>query len=505
MSVCETGIWENKNMTNKNEGSHRALLQKIARNAMVDKGFLIDFPAVAMATLSNLNENGLTPEGPVRDLRNLSWCSIDNDDSEDLDQLSVAIAMPSSEIKILVAVADVDSIVDKNSLFEDHANHNTTSVYTSALIFPMLPEKLSTDLTSLKYNADRAAIVVEFIVAVDGSIKNGDIYPATVHNKAKLAYNSTNAWLEGGGNKPKAIESVSGLDQNLMLQHESAKKLRDLRYRNGALNLETIEARPVFQGDQVSNLEEEKMNEAKDIIQEFMICANSITARFLTSLNFPSLRRVVRVPKRWDRIVELASAWKYALPPQPDSKALDQFLLTAKSADPVGFPDLSLSVIKLLGSGEYIVELPGENSTGHFGLAIKDYTHSTAPNRRYPDLITQRLLKAALYKRSIPYTIDELEALATHCTMMEDGAKKVERQVEKSTAALLLGGSIGRQFDGIVTGASDKGTWVRIFNPPTEGKLVSGSGGLDVGNRVRVQLIHTDIFRGFIDFKRVGG
>lgn len=491
-------------MFNKNEGSHRALLKKIARSAMLEKGFLVDFPAEAMSALNNLKENGVKLEDPVRDLRSLSWCSIDNDDSEDLDQLSVAIAMPSGEIKIMVAVADVDSIVNKYSLFEGHANHNTTSVYTSALIFPMLPEKLSTDLTSLKFDAERSAMVVEFLVKMDGSIKDGQIYPAVVHNKAKLAYNSTNAWLEGSGNMPKAIESVNGLDQNLRLQHQAANKLRDLRYRNGALNLETIEARPVFQEDEVSSLEEEKMNEAKDIIQELMICANTITARFLTAENFPSLRRVVRVPKRWDRIVELASAWKFTLPPRPDSKALDQFLLTAKSADPDRFPDLSLSVIKLLGSGEYIVELPGENSTGHFGLAIKDYTHSTAPNRRYPDLITQRLLKAALYKTAVPYTNDDLEALATHCTMMEDGAKKVERRVEKSTAALLLGGSVGRQFDAIVTGASDKGTWVRVFHPPVEGKLVSGAGGLDVGSRVRVQLVNTDVFRGFIDFKRVG-
>jgi VacB/RNase II family 3'-5' exoribonuclease len=491
-------------MTNNIDGSHRALLQRIARGAMLDKGFLVDFPATILSSLDKMQENLGKIEDPLRDLRNLAWCSIDNDDSEDLDQLSVAETTSTGEVKILVAVADVDSVVTKNSLFEDHAKHNTTSVYTSALIFPMLPVKLSTNLTSLKFDSDRLAIVVEFIVAEDGSTKNADIYPAAVHNKAKLAYNSTNDWLEGNGNMPKAMESVSGLDQNLKLQHEAAKKLKALRYRNGALNLETIEARPVFQGDDVSSLEEEKMNEAKDIIQEFMICANSITARFLTTGNYPSLRRVVRVPKRWDRIVELAKGWKFNLPAQPDSRALDEFLLAAKSENPLQFPDLSLSIIKLLGSGEYIVELPGESSAGHFGLAIKDYTHSTAPNRRYPDLITQRLLKAALYKTAIPYSNDELGELASHCTQMEDGAKKVERQVEKSTAAVLLQKSIGRQFDGIVTGVSDKGTWVRIFKPPVEGKLVSGFDGLDVGNRVRVQLLRTDVNRGFIDFKRVG-
>ena len=471
---------------------------------MQDKGFQVDFPAAATDVLANLQAQPIKIAGSLRDLRNLSWCSIDNDDSEDLDQLSVAVTSPSGEVKILVAVADVDSIVNKNSVFEDHAKHNTTSVYTSALIFPMLPEKLSTDLTSLKFNEDRLSIVVEFVVADDGSIKNSDIYPAVVFNKAKLAYNSTNAWLEGTGPMPKPITMIKGLDENLRLQHEAAKKLRCIRYRNGALSLETIEARPVFQGDHVSSLEEDKMNEAKDIIQEFMICANTVTARFLTAANFPSIRRVVRVPKRWDRIVELASAKKYQLPATPDSKALDEFLQSAKASDPVSFPDLSLSVIKLLGSGEYVVELPGEVAAGHFGLAIKDYTHSTAPNRRYPDLITQRLLKAALYKSQIPYSPDELAGLATHCTAMEDSAKKVERQVEKSTAAVLLQSSIGHQYDGIVTGVSDKGTWVRIFHPPVEGKVVTGSEGLDVGQQVRVQLMHTDVNRGFIDFKRIG-
>jgi VacB/RNase II family 3'-5' exoribonuclease len=489
-------------MTNNN-GSQRTLLQKIARQSMLDKGFLVDFTPAVLNFLHNLTERVINVSNPMRDLRNLSWCSIDNDDSEDLDQLSVAEPMDAGAIKILVTIADVDSVVDKNSVFEDHASHNSTSVYTSALIFPMLPEKLSTDLTSLKYHADRSAIVVEFIVAEDGSITNSDIYPAAVQNKAKLAYNSTSAWLEASADIPKAIAAVGGLDRNLRLQYTAAKKLKDLRYRNGALNLETIEARPVFKGDEVSGLEEEKMNEAKDIIQEFMICANSVTARFLGSANSPSIRRVVRVPKRWDRIVELASASNFKLPTEPDSKALDQFLMAAKSAHPDQFPDLSLSVIKLLGSGEYVVELPGAASVGHFGLAVKDYAHTTAPNRRYPDLITQRLLKAALHKQPVPYSEDELVAIASHCTLMEDGARKVERQVEKSTAALLLKGSIGRRFDGIVTGVSDKGTWVRVFTPPVEGRVINGFEGLDVGNRISVQLVHTDINRGFIDFKRV--
>lgn len=490
-------------MMNNNNGNPRAILQRIARKAMLGRGFLTDFPATAIAELNATHESTIKIAEPVKDLRDLSWCSIDNDDSEDLDQLSVAVSMPSSDVKILVAIADVDAMVSKQSAFEDHANHNTTSVYTSALIFPMLPEKLSTDLTSLKFDVDRLSVVVEFIVGEDGSVKNSDIYQAAVHNKAKLAYNSVGTWLESGNAMPQPVGAVKGLDENLKLQEGVAKKLKSLRYKNGALYLETIETRPVFKGDEISDLQEEKPNNAKDIIQEFMISANTVTARFLSSKGLPSLRRIVRVPKRWDRIVELASDWKFTLPAQPDSKALDLFLLSAKSKDPDGFADLSLCVIKLLGRGEYMVELPGDDSTGHFGLAVKDYTHSTAPNRRYPDLITQRMLKAALSGKQTPYTSDQLAAIASHCTLMEDGAKKVERQVEKSTAALLLKSKIGAQFDSIVTGASDKGTWVRIFHPPVEGKLVSGFEGLDVGQKVRVQLVHTDVERGFIDFKKV--
>ena len=490
-------------MNNPNNNNHRSVLQRIARSAMLEKGFQVDFPPAAMTALNSLKENEPVINPPVRDLRDLPWCSIDNDDSEDLDQLSVAVTQPDGGVKILVAIADVDSIVNNRSVFEDHAKQNTTSVYTSALIFPMLPEKLSTDLTSLKFNADRLSMVVEYELSADGSLESSDIYPAIVINKAKLAYHSTGDWLEGSGPIPKAIQAVGGLEENLRLQEAAAKNLKTQRYQNGALNLETIEARPVFTGDEVSGLEEDKMNLAKDIIQEFMICANSITARFLASKKIPSLRRIVRVPKRWDRIVELAAGWKFSLPAQPDSKALDQFLLSVKSSDPLRFPDLSLSVIKLLGSGEYVVELPGAIADGHFGLAIKDYTHSTAPNRRYPDLITQRLLKSVIYQTTVPYTNDELETLAQHCTAMEDGARKVERQVQKSTAAMLLGNQIGQQFDAIVTGVSDKGTWVRIFQPPVEGKLVSGSEGLDVGHRVRVQLMRTDINRGFIDFKKI--
>jgi VacB/RNase II family 3'-5' exoribonuclease len=366
-----------------------------------------------------------------------------------------------------------------------------------------LPEKLSTDLTSLNFNVDRLAIVIEFVVADDGSLQSSDLYEATVRNRARLAYNSVAGWLEGRGPMPKEIGAVRGLDENIQLQDRAAQKLKALRHRNGALDLQTIEARPIFAGNELKDLKAEERNRAKELIEDFMIAANGVAARYLASKNFPSLRRVVRTPKRWDRIVELAAERGSTLPKEPDAKALEQFLITAKAADELRFPDLSLSVVKLLGPGEYVVQLPGDSTAGHFGLAVKDYTHSTAPNRRFADLITHRLLKAAVAGRPVPYTNDELELLAKHCTEEEDAARRVERQVTKSAAAMLLSSKLGEQFDAIVTGATDKGTWVRVLNPPIEGKLASGFEGMDVGRRLRVQLVRTDVERGFIDFKKV--
>ena len=422
----------------------------------------------------------------MRDLTNLLWASIDNDDSRDLDQLTVAEALPGNKVKLLVAIADVDSLVKNGSAIDDHARHNTTSVYTAAMIFPMLPEQLSTDLTSLNVNEDRLAIVVEMVLSADGSLQASEIYRARVRNHAQLAYNSVAAWLDGGS-APEAITAVKGLAENLRLQDKVAQNMRNFRRVNGALSLETIEAKPIFDGDQIRDLEVEHKNRATDIIEDCMIAANGVTARYLTSHKFPSIRRVVRTPKRWDRIVELAAEHKFELPAEPDSKALDEFLVKEKAEDALRFPDLSLAVIKLLGAGEYMAELPDDNAPGHFGLAVKDYAHSTAPNRRYPDLITQRLLKAALAGSAWPYRKDELDELAKHCTEEEDAANKVERQVGKSAAALLLEPRIGERFDAIVTGASDKGTWARLLDIPVEGKVVQGFEGMDVGDQVRVQ------------------
>ena len=488
---------------NATDKQHRAILQRIARRAMLERGLLPDFSVAALAELAGVQAPVTMDGEQVRDLRDLLWASIDNDDSRDLDQLTVAEAMPGDKVKILVAVADVDSIVKNGSAIDDHARHNTTSVYTAAAIFPMLPEKLSTNLTSLNFNEDRLAIGIEMVIGSDGSLQGSDIYRAIVRNHAKLAYNSVGAWLEGSGMVPEAVASVHGLDENLRMQDRAAQSMKNFRHVNGALSFETIEARPIFDGDEIRDLEVEKRNRAKDLIEDFMIAANGVTARYLSSRKFPSLRRVVRTPKRWERIVEIAREHGFTLPDNPDSRALEEFLSKEQAADPLRFPDLSLSIIKLMGPGEYVAEIPGDTAQGHFGLAVRDYAHSTAPNRRYPDLITQRMLKAALAERPAPYDKDNLEVLGKHCTEEEDAAKKVERQVAKSAAALLLESRIGERFDAIVTGAAAKGTWVRLLHPPIEGKLVHGFEGMDVGHRIRVQLIHTDVEQGFIDFKRV--
>ena len=486
------------------DGNHRLILQRLAWRAMLERGLDPDFPPEELRELGRINEPASPVEGVTRDLRDLIWCSIDNDDSRDLDQLTVAEALTGGAAKVLVAVADVDALVKKNSAIDGHAWKNTTSVYTAAEIFTMLPEKLSTDLTSLNYESDRLAVVIEMVVGGDGSLRSSDIYRAVVRNHAKLAYNSVGDWLDGKGPVPEGVQAVKGLAENLRLQDGVAQKLKTLRHANGALDLETIKAQPVFDGDIVVDFVADRRNRAKDLIEDFMVAANGVTALYLESGSYPSLRRVVRTPERWDRIIEIASERGFTLPGKPDSKALEEFLEWAKAADPLRFPDLSLSVIKMIGSGEYVAQLEGETAPGHFGLAVSDYSHSTAPNRRFPDLITQRLLKAAMAGRPSPYRDDEMPALAKHCTEQEDAAKKVERQIGKSAAALLLERRVGERFDAIITGASEKGTWVRLLQIPVEGKLVSGFEGLDVGHRLRVKLVRTDVEHGYIDFRKSG-
>jgi VacB/RNase II family 3'-5' exoribonuclease len=480
----------------------QGILERIARRVMKEQGFLTDFSEAALYEVEKISEVDSGAKSNVKDLRRLLWASIDNDDSLDLDQLTVAEALPDNKVKILVAVADVDSLVKKDSAIDEHARQNTTSVYTVGKTFPMIPERLSTDLTSLNYQEDRPAIVIEMMISDAGEIQSSDIYRALVQSHAKLTYNSVATWLEGKGAPQRNVEFNPMLAENLRVQDRVAQKLRSQRHQRGALDLETLEAHPIFSGDEIKDLQVDETNRAKEIIEDFMIAANDITARFLHSKKIPSLRRVVRSPKRWDRIVEIAALHNFQLPSEPDSKALSLFLTTQKTADPLRFPDLSLVIIKLLGSGEYTVELPDETAPGHFGLAVQDYTHSTAPNRRFPDLITQRILKAILGGSPMPYNQAELVELAKHCTEKEDDANKVVRLVAKSAAAMLLSSKIGEQFDAICTGAADKGTWVRIFHPPVEGRLLHGYEGVDVGDRLRVRLIHTDVDKGFIDFEK---
>jgi exoribonuclease-2 len=432
------------------------------------------------------------------------WCSIDNDDSRDLDQLSVAEVDANGRVTIFVAVADVDALVRQGSALDDHARHNTTSVYTAGGIFPMLPEELSTNLTSLNEGQERVAVVVQMEADEAGTVGASEVYRASVLNHAKLAYNAVAAWLDGHAAAPPAVAAVPGMDEQLRIQDRAAQALRQRRHERGALSLETIQARAVFDDGVLTDLRPDEPNRAKQLIEDFMIAANGVVSRFLEARRVPSLRRILRTPKRWDRIVELAADVGETLPAEPDALALEKFLAARHAADPERFPDLSLSVVKLMGSGEYVVEMPGQPHTGHFGLAARDYTHSTAPNRRFPDLITQRIVKATLMGQPTPYPPAPLGDLAAHCTGKEDDADKIERQVRKSAAALLLAPRIGERFDGLVTGASSKGTWVRIVAPPVEGKVVQGAEGLDVGDRVRVQLVATDVERGYIDLARVG-
>jgi exoribonuclease-2 len=468
---------------------------------MLDRGMLPDFSRQVMAETA-ASEKQPDGETPARDLRSLLWVSIDNDDSRDLDQLSVAEVVRGGASRVRVAIADVDALVPKGSATDEHARTNTTSVYTIAQIFPMLPTELSTDRTSLNEDQERLAVVVDMVVTSEGEVTESELYRAKVLNHAKLAYNGVAAWLEGRAPAEGRLATTPGVAAQIRLQDTVAQSLRRVRHQRGALNLESIEPRGVFHEDALTDLQLDEKNRAKELIEDLMICANSITAQFLESKRLPSIRRILRKPERWDRIVAVAKELNETLPAEPDAAALESFLEKRRAADPVRFPDLSLAVVKLMGRGEYAMDPPGPGGPGHFGLAVQDYTHSTAPNRRYPDLLTQRLVKGALEGKPSPYTAPDLDDLARHCTQKEDDANKVERRVRKSAAALLLESRTGEVFEGIVSGASAKGTWVRLFRPPVEGRVLRGFSGMDVGERVRVKLVGTDVERGYIDFER---
>lgn len=476
-------------------------LELLAKKLLKEKGLQPDFSKSALQQLENINRPA-SPTANTQDLRKFLWCSIDNDDSRDLDQLTFGKKENDGSFIIWIAVADVDSLVKKDSAIDMHAQINTTSIYTPAKVFTMLPEKLSTDLTSLNENEDRVAMVVQIKVDSTGKIEEGAISPALVRNHAKLAYNAVGSWLEGRAEMPEKVENVSGLENALKVQHEVAQLIKERRHNFGALTLESPEVEAKLTEKQEVILALPESNYAQQLIENFMIAANYIMATHLLKAGIPSLRRVVRIPKRWDRIVEIAASFKEALPNEPNSKALEIFLCKRKKADPESFLDLSLTIIKLIGRGEYVVESPGNKPIGHFGLAVREYTHSTAPNRRFPDLISQRQYKALISGSKNPYPPKELQLLAEHCTMQEDAVMKVERHMSKSAAAMLLSSRIGSYYKGIITGAAEKGTWARIFDPPVEGKVVQGFEGLDIGERVTVKLASVDIPQGYINFIR---
>ena len=480
--------------------NHRRDLATIASWAMFSRGLEPEFSDAVQQELKQINEPALETGSSIKNLTALPWCSIDNDDSRDLDQLTACEILPKGGVRIFVAVADVDALVKKGSAIDNHARLNTTSVYTSACTFPMLPEKLCTDLTSLNPHQDRMALVTAMDFSDDGVLFNSAIYRAVVRNKVQLAYDAVSAWIEGDANLPVTATQIVGMDHQLRLQDALAQKLRVIRRSQGSLEFETFQPKASFEGERIAEIKLQPQNRARQLIEEFMIVTNSCTAQFLASHGGPSLRRVVRSPEGWLRIVEVAKHYGASLPHKPDGKALENFLARQHKADPLRFPDLSLVIIKLMGSGEYVVEKPHGPKLGHFALAVKDYMHSTAPNRRFPDLITLRLLKAALAGEKAPYTVSELNELAAHCTAQEDAAQKIERQVRKSEAALFLHSHIGQHFNGLITGNSSKGVWVRIFEPPAEGRLKGDLPDLSIGDRVRVRLVSTSVERGFIDF-----
>jgi exoribonuclease-2 len=477
-----------------------------AHASMIEHGFQPDFPSGTDSQLAAIEAHAEVPAVPdATDLRSLLWSSIDNDTSKDLDQIEWAEQLSDGRIRVLIGVADVDARVSKGTVIDGHARCETTSVYTGVKVFPMLPAQLSEGVTSLNENEDRVAMVVEYAVDKIGATSDGKAYRALVCNRAQLAYNSVGAWLEGNGPAPAKVTASTELSAQLKLQDAAAQRMVNSRFQHGALDLETIETRPVMLNDQAVEITRLEKNRATSLIEEFMVAANGVVAKTFEAGGVASIRRVVRTPKRWDRIVELAQGLGTKLPEEPDSKALNDFLLAQKQKDPVHFPDLSLAVVKLMGPGEYVLVKPNEVSPGHFGLAVQDYTHSTAPNRRFPDMVTQRLLKAWLAKATQPYSEGELNAIAQRCTQMEDGARKVEREMQKRIAAVVLRPSIGKTFSAIVTGVNQHGTFVRTLNPNVDGMLVNagkpGSKGLDVGDRVTVKLVATDPVRGFIDFR----
>lgn len=485
---------------------HRTVdLKAIAWSAMEKYGFRASFPPAVVREVNAIQESAPFDEGEALDLRPLLWSSIDNSDSMDLDQIEYCEQNPDGSVLVRVAIADVDAYVRKNSRADQYANHNGTSVYLDVETFPLFPDRLSKGITSLLPGRDHRAIVIDYTVMPDGSFVSGPVYRALVKNKAKLVYEEVGDWLDGTGSIPAAIKDTPGMEEQVRLQDRTARLLREKRLAEGALDLDTIEPRAVIENGVVREITVIKKNPARSIIEEFMVAANGTTVRFLGTRRTSMIQRIVRVPKYWDGIVLTAAACGDHLPAEPDVKALSDFLFRQKAADPERFPDLSLTVIKLLGPGEYMALDPGTPPTGHFSLAVTDYTHSTAPNRRYVDLINQRLVKSVLDHAESPYSPEDLADESAWLTDREKASKKAERFMRKAAAAVLLQDRLGDTFDAMVTGASEKGMYVRLLDPPAEGKVIQNERGLRVGMKIRVRLLRTDPYHGFIDFGRVAG
>jgi exoribonuclease II len=516
---------------------------------------------LAQAALDEMHEAGFKPEfGPgvaeqvdeirtslrkefvqaepgfgVPDLRNLVWSSIDNDTSRDLDQIEVAERIADG-IRVHVAIADVARAVEQDSPIDKHAQAQTQTIYTAVKNFPMLPLELSTGMTSLNENGDRMAVMMSFTVGSNGEMSDEQISRAWVRNRAQLAYSRVGPWIDahagaasGVGvslqeveqlrsdsarqgedlNGPAFVDDANGrelaesLGDQLVLQARATQLLHRARIQNGALEFHRGEAEPVIADGRVVSVQDVIQNQAMYLIEDLMVAANGVMARALRKGGRSGLQRVVKVPQRWDRIVSLAAEHKWDLPVNPDSVALNNFLAHMRDTDTDHYPDLAVAVIKLMGPGEYMLMTADDDPTGHFGLAVRDYTHSTAPNRRFPDIVTQRVLHAMMEGAPAPYSDAELAAIATHCNEADTALRKIERAMQKRVAAVAMAHRIGEVFRGVVTGASEKGVYVRVIDPPFEGRIIQNAEGLDVGDRVSVKLLHTDPARAFIDFARI--
>jgi exoribonuclease R len=542
---------DNTQAQHSGQGQHNGHgfdLAEAALDEMHEAGFKPEFGEGVAEQVAEIVQKlaVLKPEAGLEDLRALGWSSIDNDTSRDLDQIEVADRVEGG-IQLRVAIGDVAASVAQGSPIDKHAQEQTQTIYTAVKNFPMLPLELSAGVTSLNENGDRLAVMMSFTVGPDGQMLGENVSRAMVRNRAQLAYSRVGPWLEktaagvvdddvlslrsdsareheadaslsGGadagvresGPGAPAVSPVSGsladgwLVEQLKLQDEAAQALHAARVKNGALEFHKSEADPVVVDGKVIDVTEAIQNRAMNLIEDLMVAANGVMARALRKGGRSGLQRVVVIPKRWDRIVALASQHGYELPEVPDSAALNEALTDIRLKDPIHYPDVAVSVIKLMGPGEYLLMRADDDPTGHFGLAARDYTHSTAPNRRFPDIVTQRVLHAMMTGAPPPYSDAELAAIAIHCNEADKKLRKIERNMEKRVAAVAMSSRIGEVFPGVVTGASDKGVYVRVIRPPFEGRVVQGGDGLDVGDKVNVKLIHTDPARAFIDFAKVG-